>query len=118
MKRVNPVKDNDWEQVQRLKTDGFRTIDEMKEKAKELHWKPKTIQRNNYEKTTASNVNNVSIGQITARPGTVAYLVSLKIMCLVIINMLDFRFKLKLLVNKFSKKRTSIKVSSQEKSQK
>uniref|UniRef100_A0AC34GTP9 SANTA domain-containing protein n=1 Tax=Panagrolaimus sp. ES5 TaxID=591445 RepID=A0AC34GTP9_9BILA len=65
LKIMNPVNDFDWERLhENNKSD--RTIEEMKEKAKELKWKPSRL-------APREETNN-QIDQITARPGTVAHI--------------------------------------------
>uniref|UniRef100_A0A914ZCF8 SANTA domain-containing protein n=1 Tax=Panagrolaimus superbus TaxID=310955 RepID=A0A914ZCF8_9BILA len=66
LKIMNPINDYDWERF-RENNKSDRTIEEMKEKAKELRWKPSRV---------ASREETVNqIDQITAKPGTVAHIV-------------------------------------------
>ena len=67
MNRYNPVNDVDWIHI-RDKFSG--TVEELKEKAKELPWKSEI---NNT--VFNSRAKNVPLNPVTARPGTVAYLV-------------------------------------------
>ena len=77
MKFYNPVNDEDWIRVRdHLPYPlALRTVEELKDKAKELPWNSNKKQSEINNTVLNPRVKNVSLNPVTARPGTVAYLV-------------------------------------------